>query len=129
MTEFLLGGISANTFDPDSGPLSHDDNYGFNRQITAVLRDAPGTYQQQYLTDFPDIYDDDDDLLYFGANARFFPAPGISVFFDDTTHVEALTTETVLGHMFGGIAADQPNFGNTVASLIIFEVRYAPQSS
>ena len=129
MTEFLLGGISANTFDPESGPLSHDDNYGFNRQITAVLRDAPGTYQQQYLTDFPDIYDDDDDLLYFGANARFFPAPGISVFFDDTTHVEALTTETVLGHMFCGTAADQPYFGNTVSSSIIFEVRDAPQSS
>jgi len=31
--------------------------------------------------------------------------------------------------MFDGIAADQPNFGNTVASSIIFEVRYAPQSS
>ena len=45
MTEVLLGGIPANTFDSDLGPLSHDDNYGFNRQITAVLRDAPGTYQ------------------------------------------------------------------------------------
>ena len=38
MTEVLLGGISANTFDPDSGPLSHDDNYGFNRQITAGFK-------------------------------------------------------------------------------------------
>ena len=31
--------------------------------------------------------------------------------------------------MFGGIAADQPNFGNTVTSSIIFEVKYAPQTS
>ncbi len=29
----------------------------------------------------------------------------------------------------GGIAADQPNFGNTVASSFIFEVRYIPPSS
>ena len=129
MTEVLLGGISANTFDPNSGQLSYDDNYGFNRQITAVLRDASGNYQQQYIADFPDIYDGNASLLYFGANARFFPAPGINVFPDDIINVDALTTETVLGHMFGGIAADQPNFGNTVASSFIFEVRYIPPSS
>ena len=129
MTEVLLGGISANTFDPNSGQLSYDDNYGFNRQITAVLRDASGNYQQQYIADFPDIYDGNANLLYFGANARFFPAPGINVFSDDIINVDALTTETVLGHMFGGIAADQPNFGNTVASSFIFEVRYIPPSS
>ena len=129
MTEVLLGGISANTFDPNSGQLSYDDNYGFNRQITAVLRDASGNYQQQYIADFPDIYDGNASLLYFGANARFFPAPGINVFSNDIINVDALTTETVLGHMFGGIAADQPNFGNTVASSFIFEVRYIPPSS
>ena len=126
MTEVLLGGISANTFDPNSNQLSYDDNYGFNRQITAVLRDASGNYQQQYLTDFPDIYDGDDNLLYFGANARFFPAPGVSVFSDDIINLDALTTETVLGYMFGGIAADQPNFGTTVASSFIFEVSFIP---
>jgi hypothetical protein len=129
MTEVLLGGISANTFDPNSGQLSYDDNYGFNRQITAVSRDSSGNYQQQYIADFPDIYDGHANLLYFGANARFFPAPGINVFSDDIINVDALTTETVLGHMFGGIAADQPNFGNTVASSFIFEVRYIPPSS
>ena len=129
MTEVLLGGISANTFDPNSGHLSYDDNYGFNRQITAVSRDSSGNFQQQYIADFPDIYDGHANLLYFGANARFFPAPGINVFSDDIINVDALTTKTVLGHMFGGIAADQPNFGNTVASSFIFEVRYIPPSS
>ena len=75
------------------------------------------------------MYDDDENLLYSGVNTRFFPAPRISVFSDDIIHVDALTTETILGHMFGGIAADQPNFGNTVTSSIIFEVKYAPQTS
>jgi hypothetical protein len=28
--------------------------------------------------------------------------------------------------MFGGIAADQPNFGTTVASSFIFEVSFIP---
>ena len=52
MTQVLLGGISANTFDPATEQLTYDENNGFHRQITAVLRDASGSYQQQYITDF-----------------------------------------------------------------------------
>ena len=74
MTQVLLGGISANTFDPATEQLTYDENNGFHRQITAVLRDASGSYQQQYITEFPDIYDGNGKLLYFGANAKFFPA-------------------------------------------------------
>ena len=126
MTQVLLGGISANTFDPATEQLTYDENNGFHRQITAVLRDASGSYQQQYITEFPDIYDGNGKLLYFGANARFFPAPDVPLLTDDIIDLDLLTTETVVGYMFGGIAADQPNFGNTVASSIIFEVTYTP---
>jgi len=128
MTQVLLGGISANTFDPATEQLTYDENNGFHRQITAVLRDASGTYQQQYITDFPDVYDGNGKLLYFGANARFFPAKNVPVLTDGVINLDSLSTETVIGYMFGGIAADQPNFGTTVASSIIFEVTYAPQS-
>ena len=128
MTQVLLGGISANTFDPATEQLTYDENNGFHRQITAVLRDASGTYQQQYITDFPDVYDGNGKLLYFGANARFFPAKNVPVLTDGVINLDSLSTETVIGYMFGGIAADKPNFGNTVASSIIFEVTYAPQS-
>ena len=126
MTQVLLGGISANTFDSVTEQLTYDENNGFHRQITAVLRDASGTYQQQYITDFPDIYDGNGKLLYFGANARFFPATHVPVLTDGIINMDSLTTGTVLGYMFGGIAADKPNFGNTVASSIIFEVTYTP---
>jgi len=126
MTQVLLGGISANTFDPVTEQLTYDENNGFHRQITAVLRDASGSYQQQYITEFPDIYDGNGKLLYFGANARFFPAHDVPLLTDDIIDLDSLTTETVVGYMFGGIAADQPNFGNTVASSLIFEVTYTP---
>lgn len=126
MTQVLLGGISANTFDPATEQLTYDENNGFHRQITAVLRDASGSYQQQYITDFPDVYDGNGKLLYFGANARFFPAHDVPLLTDNIIDLDSLTTETVVGYMFGGIAADQPNFGNTVASSIIFEVTYTP---
>ena len=126
MTQVLLGGISANTFDPATEQLTYDENNGFHRQITAVLRDASGSYQQQYITEFPDVYDGNGKLLYFGANAKFFPAHDVPLLTDDIIDLDSLTTETVVGYMFGGIAADQPNFGNTVASSIIFEVTYTP---
>ncbi len=126
MTQVLLGGISANTFDPATEQLTYDENNGFHRQITAVLRGASGSYQQQYITEFPDIYDGNGELLYFGANARFFPAHDVPLLTDDIIDLDSLTTETVVGYMFGGIAADQPNFGHTVASSIIFEITYTP---
>ena len=91
-----------------------------------MLRDASGSYQQQYITDFPDVYDGNGKLLYFGANARFFPAYDAPVLTDGIINLDFLTGETVIGYMFGGIAADQPNFGNTVASSLIFEVTYTP---
>ena len=126
MTQVLLGGISANTFDPATEQLTYDENNGFHRQITAVLRDVSGSYQQQYITEFPDIYDGNGKLLYFGANAKFFPAHDVPLLTDDIIDLDSLTTETVVGYMFGGIAADQPNFGHTVASSMIFEVTYTP---
>ena len=126
MTQVLLGGISANTFDPATEQLTHDENNGFHRQITAVLRDASGSYQEQYITEFPDVYDGNGKLLNFGANAKFFPAHDVPLLTDDIIDLDSLTTETVVGYMFGGIAADQPNFGHTVASSMIFEVTYTP---
>ena len=68
----------------------------------------------QYYTPsrIPDIYDGNGKLLYFGANAKFFPAHDVPVLIDDIIDLDSLTTETVVGYMFGGIAADQPNFGN-----------------
>ena len=126
MTQVLLGGISANTFDPATEQLTHDENNGFHRQITAVLRDASGSYQEQYITEFPDVYDGNGKLLNFGANAKFFPAHDVPLLTDDIIDLDSLTTETVVGYMFGGIAADQPNFGHTVASSMIFEVTYIP---
>ena len=126
MTQVLLGGISANTFDPATEQLTYDENNGFHRQITAVLRDASGSYQEQYITEFPDVYDGNGKLLNFGANAKFFPAHDVPLLTDDIIDLDSLTTETVVGYMFGGIAADQPNFGHTVASSMIFEVTYTP---
>lgn len=126
MTEILLGGISANTFDTRVDGLVYDSSYGFTNQITAVVRNADGNLNQQYLGEFPVVRDGNDKRLYFGANAQFFAATGVGLLPGEIIDVSALTNETVIGYVFGGIAADQPNRGHTVASPMIFEVRLTP---
>ena len=129
MTELLLGGISANVYDTTTGGLVYDKNYGFTNQITAVMRAADGTYRQEYLGDFPAVYDASDKLLYLGAEAIFFAAPGLQLLPGGIIDLDALTTQTTVGYIFGGIAADRPNFGNSVASPLIFEVVLTPLGS
>jgi hypothetical protein len=129
MTELLLGGISANVYDTTTGGLVYDKNYGFTNQITAVMRAADGTYSQEYLGDFPAVYDASDKLLYLGAEAIFFAAPGLQLLPGGIIDLDALTTQTTVGYIFGGIAADRPNFGNSVASPLIFEVVLTPLGS
>ena len=127
MTEILLGGISANVYNPATGQLNYDSQYGFTNQVSAVIRSADGSYQQQYLTDLPEIRDAENTLLYLGAAAQFFPAAGVNQLAAGIIDLDAITSDTVIGYMFGGIAADQPNFGNTVASPMIFEITLTPQ--
>ncbi len=126
MTEILLGGISANVFDTRVEGLVYDSHYGFTNQITAVIRDAALQYRQEYLGTYPEVRDGGGSLLHFGASAEFFVADGIETLAGGIINLDALTSETVLGYVFGGIASNQPNFGTTVASSLIFEVRYMP---
>jgi hypothetical protein len=126
MTEVLLGGISANVYDTTTGGLVYDKHYGFTNQISAVIRVADGSYTQEYMGDFPAVYNASDKLLHLGAEAIFFAAPGVSQVAGGILDLDALTTETVIGYVFGGIAADKPNFGQTVASPLIFEVTFSP---
>lgn len=85
---------------------------------------SAGTYQQQYLMDLPEVHDGAGKLLYLGAGAQFFPAAGLDMLAGDIINVDSLTSGTVIGYMFGGIAADRPNFGHSTASSVIFEVTY-----
>jgi len=127
MTEILLGGISANTYDATTGELTYDSNYGFTNQISAVLRDADGVYTQEYIGEYPWIESGTSGIpLLFGASGEFFLAEGIQILSGGIIDLDALTETTTIGYIFGGIAADQPNFGNSVASSYIFEVVYSP---
>lgn len=121
----LLGGISLQTY--DGSEFVTDNDIPFTSQGTSIVRDASGNYVQYFLGDvYPDIIDGESgNPLLFGAEAQFLLNPEISLY-QGAINLDALTGPTLLGYVFGGIAAEQPNFGATAASNLLFEVWYTP---
>lgn len=121
----LLGGISLVTFDGSAFVI--DDNLPFTSQGTSIVRKADGTYTQYYLGEvYPDIIDlDTGDPLLFGAESQFLLHPDIALS-GGAIDLDALSGPTLLGYVFGGIAAEQANYGATAASNQLFEVWYTP---
>jgi len=129
-TQLLFGGITANEYVEGSSPtnLVYDGFLPFTTQISSIVRSADGTFEQFYLGDFPAFNDGSGDPVepYFGANSEFFVAEGVPLLADGVIDFDALEGETLLGYLYGGIKAEQPNFGPTSATGEIFTVIYRP---
>lgn len=123
-----LGGISLNYFDTTAGGIVYDENIPFINGITSIIRSAAGEYGQFYMGEYPSVPNPSNGNapFLFGAEAEFFPADGIAEFSNGMLDLDSLTATTVVGYIYGGIIAQQPNFGSTGASNIIFEVVYTP---
>ena len=91
------------------------------------MRDRQGRYSQYLLpTSFPTVSGPDVASYLFGAEARVFlktqtPTKG-QVLVDLAALRAKPGTSNVVGWIFGGIAAEQPNFGQTVASNEVFRI-------
>ncbi len=127
----LLGGISLQYYNATTGNFTTDNELPFIDQSTDIVHTADGNYTQYLLSNasFPDISGPDGPLL-FGAGAHFFLAPGIPTI-DGMIDLDSITGTILLGYVFGGIEADQGDFGNSTASSGIFDVYYTavPESA
>ncbi len=92
------------------------------------MRNASGGYSQTYLGEFPTIPNPSNGNapFIFGAEADFFPLSGIADFGNGVLNLDALTTRSVIGYIYGGIVAEKPNRGDSAASNFVFEVTYTP---
>lgn len=131
MHEVLMGGITLKYYNETTGTFVQDNGMPFTSQMSAVVVDANGEYEQHYLGAFPEIFDEFGELLRFGANAEFFHAEGIETYENGVIKMDGLSGETVLGYVYGGIAANAPHVSNNPdaisgASNRIFEVVYTP---
>ncbi len=134
MHELLLGGISLHTMDDATQTLVRDDNMPFTSQITSVVRGPEGDYRQHYLGAFPDLRDLEGNRLLFGANAEFFLAEGVETFANGVIDLDVLTSEQVVGYVYGGIVSNAPHTRDNPdaisgASDRIFEIVITPQAN
>jgi len=127
MHNILFGGISIHYVDEATGDLTRDDQLPFVNDVTDIVIDSEGNYSQHLLsTEFPLVTDLDGNRLRFGTNGEFIVAQGIPTYENGVLKLDELTEPTLLGYLYGGIAANQGNQGKTVASNLIFEVMYQP---
>jgi outer membrane autotransporter protein len=125
----LFGGISAGTFDSATGIFTPDPNLPFDGTITTIVIDRYGRYTQVVMpAAFPTLLSQTNGQpLLFGAEAHFFLADGIPTYDNgvidlDQLMATATADQVLLGWVYGGIEADQPNFGHTAASNNAFAV-------
>jgi hypothetical protein len=122
-----FGGITVLERNSTTGLFTQDDNAPFTNQCGVVVRREDGKFQQYFLpTRFPLIQSPDGKELRFGTNAEFFPAPGMPHMNSKVLDLTLIRSETVIGHIFGGIVADAGNGGNTAPSGRVFEVVLRP---
>ncbi len=124
MHELLFGGITLQEYDPenpaaDSNGFVTDTRLPNTSQISSVVRDADGLYEQHYLGAFPELLTEGDNPqpLRFGSNAEFFIADDIPTFDNGVINFDLLPTgDTTVGYIYGGIIANAPHvFNNPVA--------------
>lgn len=135
-TTFLLGGITANTYDPQSGTLTYQAEYPFTNQITAVTRDVAGGYRQQYVGEYPftPLVSGTRTFSLYGAEAKFFTnssLPANATYANGVFNLDELLAlgSGTIGYMFGGIASSVPNTTSrldSTASPQIFSVIFTP---
>jgi hypothetical protein len=123
----FFGGISYVTYNEKTGTFKEDASIPFTNDVTAIVRKPNGKYKQYFLTKFPRVKGPDVDKYRFGAEAAVFLDPDVPVTDNGMVDLRALkkkvgARKTRIGWIFGGIAAEKPNNGATVASNEVFSI-------
>jgi hypothetical protein len=109
MHEILFGGISYQYYDGATQQFQTDPNLPFVNDITDLSIDASDHYVENRIGEFPTIKDVAGDRLLFGAEAEFFPVPGLATYANGVLKLDSLAGPTTIGYIFGGIASNAPN--------------------
>ncbi len=128
MYTVFFGGISLVSYHTGTGRFNTDSAIPFIDQVSCIHRDAGGNSEEYLVTDdrgvpvvFPGL---------FGAESRLIPTSAArSLFTNECLDLRGLTGRTLVGYIFGGIQAEQPNHGPTFASDKLFEVYVSPDPS
>lgn len=119
MDTVFLGGISLYNYDPSTRTISEDPNIPFIDTITDLVQGANGTDQEYVLpVQLPGL---------LGAEAQYMPSSSAPQYSNGVIKLRAIRRPTTVGYMYGGILAQQANFGNSTASGEVLKVTVLPR--
>ncbi len=129
----LIGGIGIYYYSTTAGRFVLDTEVPFNNSISSIVRSSNGTYQPYYLGEIPTIPNpaNNNAPFLFGADADVLMSQDLAYTSNGMVDMDTLSasTPTVLGYMYGGIAAVQHNGGSSGASDVMFAVTYQPAAT
>ncbi|MDP2387645.1 MAG: T9SS type A sorting domain-containing protein [Bacteroidota bacterium] len=114
MHTVFFGGMSFNDFVPTSNSIVEDTLVPFISDVTCFTV-KPGNICEEAVmpVQLPGL---------LGTNAKFIPNRNISWYVNDVMDFNSITGKTLAGYILGGIRADLPNEGSSVANDTIYRI-------
>ncbi|HEX6041649.1 hypothetical protein [Longimicrobium sp.] len=116
----FFGGISLYQVDRTSDPdrLVRNDTVPFVSAVSTLVRRSDGsTFECVWPDSLPGL---------LGAESALLPAAGVPDFDNGVVQLDRLPPASTLGYFYGGIQAQQPNFGPSTATNLVLELKIAP---
>ncbi len=128
----LPGGLSYGYFSGSN--FETDQEIPFINQVTTIKIDAQDRCTQYLMSgEYPYLVStgtNPGNQLLFGAEAQFFPAENISLYYNRVIQLDAITKPTVIGYIVGGIMSTLPNTNtreDSTSSPYVFTVTLTPK--
>lgn len=114
MHTVFFGGMSFNDFVPASNSIVEDTLVPFISDVTCFTI-KPGNICEEAVmpVQLPGL---------LGSNAKFIPNRNINWHINDVLDFNSITGKTLAGYMIGGIKADLPNEGSSIANDTIYRI-------
>lgn len=118
----FLGGISLYDYNNGTGVLSRDTDVPFIDDITTMAVHPGGTIEETILpAKLPAL---------LGSNAKFVSTGNISSYSNEVIRIRDLpNTKVLAGYIYGGIRAQQGNFGSSAANDTIYRIFITPNNT
>ncbi|MBA3705769.1 MAG: T9SS type A sorting domain-containing protein [Bacteroidetes bacterium] len=115
----FLGGISMYDYNIATQLVVYDSLMPFINDITTLTAHSNGSVEETVLpTQLPGL---------IGSNSKFIFNQNIPSYSNEVIKLRKLThTKTLVGYLFGGIRAQQGNFGSSAANDTIYKVYLTP---
>ena len=118
----FFGGISLYNYNDTTGLLTRDKDVPFVDDITTLSCSSIGIYEEALLPiEMPSL---------LGSNAKFVHTQHVSSYANEVIRIRDLpNTKILAGYIFGGIRAQEGNFGNSSANDTVYRVFITPNNN